>query len=158
MPLCSFLLCCNTINSSILLLVTLLYNLFVGFFFQERFTDDCRFRERFQENSYNTYASVLHRNHRTGRDWYVALNKRGKAKMGSSPRVKSQHVATHFLPRLNLHDLQSERGFTITDRSKERRKSLPVAPQPPSQPKMNLNTGTGKRVQTVKYWPKFRFG
>nr|XP_046207431.1 fibroblast growth factor 5-like [Oncorhynchus gorbuscha] len=124
----------------------------------EMFTDDCRFRERFQENSYNTYASVLHRNHRTGRDWYVALNKRGKAKMGSSPRVKSQHVATHFLPRLNLHDLQSERGFTITDRSKERRKSLPVAPQPPSQPKMNLNTGTGKRVQTVKYWPKFRFG
>ncbi|XP_029617841.1 fibroblast growth factor 5-like [Salmo trutta] len=124
----------------------------------ERFTDDCRFRERFQENSYNTYASVLHRNHRTGRDWYVALNKRGKAKMGSSPRVKSQHVATHFLPRLNLHDLQSERGFTITDRSKERRKSLPVASKPPSQPKMNLNTGTGKRVQTVKYWPKFRFG
>lgn len=157
MPLCSFLLCCNTFNSSILLLVTLLYNLFV-FFFQERFTDDCRFRERFQENSYNTYASVLHRNHRTGRDWYVALNKRGKAKMGSSPRVKSQHVATHFLPRLNLHDLQSERGFTITDRSKERRKSLPVASKPPSQPKMNLNTGTGKRVQTVKYWPKFRFG
>uniref|UniRef100_A0A4W5JRT3 Fibroblast growth factor 5 n=1 Tax=Hucho hucho TaxID=62062 RepID=A0A4W5JRT3_9TELE len=64
----------------------------------ERFTDDCRFWERFQESSYNTYASVLHRNHRTGRDWYVALNKRGKSKMGSSPRVKSQHVSTHFLP------------------------------------------------------------
>uniref|UniRef100_A0A4W5JN78 Fibroblast growth factor 5 n=1 Tax=Hucho hucho TaxID=62062 RepID=A0A4W5JN78_9TELE len=119
-----------------------------------------KFRERFQENSYNTYASLMHRNHRTGRDWYVALNKRGKAKMGSSPRVKSQHVATHFLPRLNLHDLQSEQGFTITDGSRERRKSLPVAvaTKPPLQPKINLNTGTGKRVQTVKYWPKFRFG
>uniref|UniRef100_A0A8D3BKB2 Fibroblast growth factor n=1 Tax=Scophthalmus maximus TaxID=52904 RepID=A0A8D3BKB2_SCOMX len=52
----------------------------------EWFTDDCKFRERFQENSYNTYASVVHRNHRTGREWFVALNKRGKAKMGSSPR------------------------------------------------------------------------
>ncbi|KAI4898403.1 hypothetical protein NFI96_016769 [Prochilodus magdalenae] len=31
----------------------------------ERFTDDCKFRERFQENSYNTYASVTHKNHRT---------------------------------------------------------------------------------------------
>uniref|UniRef100_A0A8D3AVZ0 Fibroblast growth factor n=1 Tax=Scophthalmus maximus TaxID=52904 RepID=A0A8D3AVZ0_SCOMX len=66
----------------------------------EWFTDDCKFRERFQENSYNTYASVVHRNHRTGREWFVALNKRGKAKMGSSPRVKSQHVSTHFLPRV----------------------------------------------------------
>lgn len=157
MPLCSFLLCCNTFNSSILLLVTLLYNLFV-FFFQERFTDDCRFRERFQENSYNTYASVLHRNHRTGRDWYVALNKRGKSKMGSSPRVKSQHVSTHFLPRLNVHDLQSVRGFTITDRSKERRKNQPPLTKPPSQPYRDVNAETGKRVQTVKYWPKFRFG
>uniref|UniRef100_A0A672GFB1 Fibroblast growth factor n=1 Tax=Salarias fasciatus TaxID=181472 RepID=A0A672GFB1_SALFA len=56
----------------------------------ETFTDDCKFRERFQENSYNTYASVAHWNSRTGRQWFVALNKRGKAKMGSSPRVKSQ--------------------------------------------------------------------
>ncbi|XP_056273909.1 fibroblast growth factor 5 [Pseudoliparis swirei] len=104
----------------------------------DRFSDDCRFRERFQENSYNTYASVVHRNHRTGRDWFVALNKRGKAKMGSSPRVKPQHVATHFLPRLILQD-DGERGFTITGRSKERWKTpnpkplvvkLP-APKPP---------------------------
>uniref|UniRef100_A0A8C7CDK6 Fibroblast growth factor n=1 Tax=Oncorhynchus kisutch TaxID=8019 RepID=A0A8C7CDK6_ONCKI len=124
----------------------------------ERFTDDCRFWERFQESSYNTYASVLHRNHQTGRDWYVALNKRGKSKMGSSPRVKSQHVSTHFLPRLNVHNLQSVRGFTITDRSKERRKNQPPLIQPPSQPYRDVNAETGKRVQTVKYWPKFRFG
>uniref|UniRef100_A0AAY5L895 Fibroblast growth factor n=1 Tax=Esox lucius TaxID=8010 RepID=A0AAY5L895_ESOLU len=120
----------------------------------ERFTDDCRFRERFQENSYNTYSSVLHRNHRTGRSWYVALNKRGRAKMGSSPRVKSQHVSTHFLPRLNVHDLQSQQGFSVTDRTKDRRKSRPQ----PSQPSSVVVNTAGKKVQTVKYWPKFRFG
>uniref|UniRef100_A0A8C3JCA2 Fibroblast growth factor n=1 Tax=Calidris pygmaea TaxID=425635 RepID=A0A8C3JCA2_9CHAR len=38
---------------------------------------DCHFRERFQENSYNTYASAVHRSPRSGRQWYVALNKRG---------------------------------------------------------------------------------
>ncbi|XP_059193134.1 fibroblast growth factor 5 [Centropristis striata] len=119
------------------------------------FSEDCKFRERFQENSYNTYASVLHRNQRTGRQWFVALNKRGKAKMGSSPRVKPQHVSTHFLPRLSLHE-QSERGFTITERSKERRK------QPPPPPKPSLakavQAGTPQRRTQVKYWPKYRFG
>lgn len=120
----------------------------------ERFTDDCKFRERFQENSYNTYASVIHRNQRTGREWFVALNKRGKSKMGSSPRVKSQHVSTHFLPRLTLHE-KSERSFTITHRSKESQRSPP--PKPPSL-KVNINTNLPKRAQTVKYWPKFRFG
>ncbi|KFW08086.1 Fibroblast growth factor 5, partial [Eurypyga helias] len=64
-----------------------------------RFTVDCQFRERFQENSYNTYASVVHRSPRSGRQWYVALNKRGKAKRGCSPRARPQHVSTHFLPR-----------------------------------------------------------
>uniref|UniRef100_A0A8C4XQX4 Fibroblast growth factor n=1 Tax=Falco tinnunculus TaxID=100819 RepID=A0A8C4XQX4_FALTI len=64
-----------------------------------RFTADCQFRERFQENSYNTYASAIHRSPRSGRQWYVALNKRGKAKRGCSPRARPQHVSTHFLPR-----------------------------------------------------------
>ncbi|XP_068259874.1 fibroblast growth factor 5 isoform X2 [Nyctibius grandis] len=32
-----------------------------------RFTADCQFRERFQENSYNTYASAVHRSPRSGR-------------------------------------------------------------------------------------------
>ncbi|XP_063271288.1 fibroblast growth factor 5 isoform X1 [Prinia subflava] len=32
-----------------------------------RFTVDCHFRERFQENSYNTYASAVHRSPRSGR-------------------------------------------------------------------------------------------
>ncbi|KAG1937391.1 fibroblast growth factor 5 [Pimephales promelas] len=120
----------------------------------ESFTDDCKFRERFQENSYNTYASVMHRNHRTGREWFVALNKRGKAKMGSSPRVKSQHVSTHFLPRMNLHE-KTEQGFSITD--KEQEKPPPPLPSKPSIPKVAVNTGKKNRP-IVKYWPKFRFG
>ncbi|CAJ1069757.1 fibroblast growth factor 5 [Xyrichtys novacula] len=122
----------------------------------ERFSDDCKFRERFQENSYNTYTSVIHRNHRTGREWFVALNKRGKAKMGSSPRVKSQHVSTHFLPRVGLHD-NRERGFTITDRSKERRKA-PTPAQPKPLNKGNVHAGTALSQRQVKYWPKYRFG
>lgn len=129
----------------------------VCFHFQEGFSEDCKFRERFQENSYNTYASVIHRNHRTGREWYVALNKRGKAKMGSSPRVKSQHVSTHFLPRVSLHD-RSQLGFTITDRSKERRKSLPPTPPQPPPAKTSMHARTTPRRTQVKYWPKYRFG
>ncbi|XP_026994397.2 fibroblast growth factor 5 [Tachysurus fulvidraco] len=118
----------------------------------EKFTDDCKFRERFQENGYNTYASVIHKNHRTGREWFVALNKRGKAKMGSSPRVKSQHVSTHFLPRMNLHT-KLEQGFTITDKEQERTQALPK----PQSPKVTMNTRQ-KQTRTIKYWPKFRFG
>ncbi|XP_041854660.1 fibroblast growth factor 5 [Melanotaenia boesemani] len=122
----------------------------------EWFSDDCKFRERFQENSYNTYASVIHRNHRTGREWFVALNKRGKAKMGSSPRVKSQHVSTHFLPRVSSHD-NSMREFTITERSKERRKTQQPPPKS-QQPKSKVQAGAVPRRTQVKYWPKYRFG
>ncbi|XP_076005440.1 fibroblast growth factor 5 [Genypterus blacodes] len=118
----------------------------------ERFTDDCKFRERFQENSYNTYASVIHMNHRTGREWFVALNKRGKAKMGSSTQVKSQHVSTHFLPRVSLLD-SSELAFTITDWSKERKKTPAALPH-----KANIHAGSAARRTQVKYWPKYRFG
>ncbi|XP_048860824.1 fibroblast growth factor 5 isoform X2 [Brienomyrus brachyistius] len=121
----------------------------------EKFTEDCKFRERFQENSYNTYASATHRNRRSGREWFVALNKRGKAKMGSSTRVKSQHVSTHFLPRFNLQE-KSEQGFTITENSKEKTKAPAVLPVPLS-PAVRINSGP-KRLGTVKYWPKFRFG
>ncbi|KAK1792397.1 hypothetical protein P4O66_012347 [Electrophorus voltai] len=121
----------------------------------ETFTDDCKFRERFQENSYNTYTSVIHKNRRTGREWFVALNKRGKAKMGSNPRVKAQHVSTHFLPRMNLHE-KSEQSFTITAREQEKVLAAPVR-QKPSVPKVAISTRQ-KGSQTVKYWPKFRFG
>ncbi|XP_038144067.1 fibroblast growth factor 5 [Cyprinodon tularosa] len=121
------------------------------------FSDDCKFRERFQENSYNTYASVIHMNQRTGREWYVALNKRGKAKMGSSPRVKSQHVSTHFLPRATLHD-SSQTGFTIAERTKERGKAVP--PSSPKTPPVRTKVpqATVQRHRQIKYWPKYRFG
>lgn len=94
----------------------------------------------------------MHKNHRTGREWFVALNKRGKAKMGSSARVKPQHVSTHFLPRMNLH-VKLEQGFTITDKEQDRTQTQPK----PQAPKVIMNTGQ-KQTRTVRYWPKFRFG
>ena len=123
---------------------------------QETFTEDCKFRERFQENSYNTYASVAHGGRRSGRQWYVALNKRGKAKMGSSPRVKAQHVSTHFLPRFSLHE-RIQHGFTITERGQETK--TPPHRNSPKAPAPKTSIGTGQRqTQPVKYWPKYRFG
>uniref|UniRef100_A0ACB8E8T5 Uncharacterized protein n=1 Tax=Sphaerodactylus townsendi TaxID=933632 RepID=A0ACB8E8T5_9SAUR len=37
---------------------------------EAKFTEDCKFRERFQENSYNTYASAVYRTEKTGREWF----------------------------------------------------------------------------------------
>ncbi|XP_016068524.1 PREDICTED: fibroblast growth factor 5 [Miniopterus natalensis] len=113
-----------------------------------KFTDDCKFRERFQENSYNTYASATHRTEGTGREWYVALNKRGKAKRGCSPRVKPQHVSTHFLPRFRQSE-QPELSFTVTVPEKK--------PPSPGKPKVPLSAPR-KSPNTVKYRLKFRFG
>uniref|UniRef100_A0A8C9ACY9 Fibroblast growth factor n=1 Tax=Prolemur simus TaxID=1328070 RepID=A0A8C9ACY9_PROSS len=114
-----------------------------------KFTDDCKFRERFQENSYNTYASAIHRTEKTGREWYVALNKRGKAKRGCSPRVKPQHVSTHFLPRFKQSE-QPELSFTVTVPEKKK-------PPDPIKPKVPLSVPR-KSPNTVKYRLKFRFG
>ncbi|XP_010592418.2 fibroblast growth factor 5 [Loxodonta africana] len=114
-----------------------------------KFTDDCKFRERFQENSYNTYASAIHRTEKTGREWYVALNKRGKAKRGCSPRVKPQHISTHFLPRFKQSE-QPELSFTVTVPEKKK-------PPNPIKPKVPLSAPR-KSPNTVKYRLKFRFG
>ncbi|CAH6883044.1 fibroblast growth factor 5 [Phodopus roborovskii] len=114
-----------------------------------KFTDDCKFRERFQENSYNTYASAIHRTEKTGREWYVALNKRGKAKRGCSPRVKPQHVSTHFLPRFKQSE-QPELSFTVTVPEKKK-PPLPVKPKVPLSPPRRSSS-------PVKYRLKFRFG
>lgn len=119
------------------------------FFLQAKFTDDCKFRERFQENSYNTYASAIHRTEKTGREWYVALNKRGKAKRGCSPRVKPQHVSTHFLPRFKQSE-QPELSFTVTVPEKKK-------PPNPVKPKVPLSAPR-RSPNTVKYRLKFRFG
>ncbi|XP_006778250.1 PREDICTED: fibroblast growth factor 5 isoform X1 [Myotis davidii] len=115
-----------------------------------KFTDDCKFRERFQENSYNTYASAIHRTENTGREWYVALNKRGKAKRGCSPRVKPQHISTHFLPRFKQSE-QPELSFTVTVPEKKK-------PPNPVKPKVPTLTAPRKSPNTVKYRLKFRFG
>ncbi|XP_063459850.1 fibroblast growth factor 5 isoform X2 [Pan paniscus] len=114
-----------------------------------KFTDDCKFRERFQENSYNTYASAIHRTEKTGREWYVALNKRGKAKRGCSPRVKPQHISTHFLPRFKQSE-QPELSFTVTVPEKKK-------PPSPIKPKIPLSAPR-KNTNSVKYRLKFRFG
>nr|XP_016852600.1 PREDICTED: fibroblast growth factor 5 [Anolis carolinensis] len=115
------------------------------------FTEDCKFRERFQENSYNTYASAIHRTGKTGREWYVALNKRGKAKRGCSPRVKPQHISTHFLPRFRQTE-QPELAFTVAVPEK---KKPPVVIPP--KPKVSLPVPR-KNSPPVKYRLKFRFG
>ncbi|XP_027455331.1 fibroblast growth factor 5 isoform X2 [Zalophus californianus] len=118
-------------------------------FTQAKFTDDCKFRERFQENSYNTYASAIHRTEPAGREWYVALNKRGKAKRGCSPRVKPQHISTHFLPRFRQLE-QPELSFTVTVPEKKK-------PPSPGKPKVPVSAPR-KSPNTVKYRLKFRFG
>ncbi|XP_074130411.1 fibroblast growth factor 5 [Sminthopsis crassicaudata] len=115
-----------------------------------KFTDDCKFKERFQENSYNTYASAIHRTEKTGREWYVALNKRGKAKRGCSPRVKPQHISTHFLPRFKQSE-QPELSFTVTVPEKKKRPPNVIKPKAPLPVPR-------KKPNTVKYRLKFRFG
>ncbi|KAM8940126.1 fibroblast growth factor 5 [Pelodytes ibericus] len=116
-----------------------------------RFTDECKFMERYQENSYNTYASAIYRTEKTGRKWYVALNKRGKAKRGCSPRVRPQHISTHFLPRIKYTE-PPELSFTVKVPEKKKTALPPAKPKtvPPPPPKKNSSP--------VRYRLKFRFG
>ncbi|KAI6069472.1 Fibroblast growth factor 5 [Aix galericulata] len=117
------------------------------------FTSECQFRERFQENSYNTYASAVHRGRRSGREWYVALNKRGKAKRGCSPRARPQHVSTHFLPRFRQPP-PPQLAFTVTRPEKK-----PPPPPPPPPPKKTAAATPPRHSHgPVKYRLKFRFG
>ncbi|KAG8593701.1 hypothetical protein GDO81_000925 [Engystomops pustulosus] len=115
-----------------------------------KFSEDCKFMERYQENSYNTYASATYRTQKTGRRWYVALNKRGKAKKGSSPRVKPQHISTHFLPRIK-HIEPPDFSFNVKVPEKKKTSHVPVKVKPVVHPPK-------KKTSPVRYRLKFRFG
>ncbi|XP_076977540.1 fibroblast growth factor 22 [Tamandua tetradactyla] len=60
------------------------------------YTGDCRFRERIEENGYNTYAAQ-HWRYR-GRPMFLALDGRGAPQRGR--RTQRHHLSTHFLPVL----------------------------------------------------------
>ncbi|XP_025938021.1 fibroblast growth factor 22 [Apteryx rowi] len=60
------------------------------------FSPKCTFKERIEENGYNTYASLRWR-HR-GRPMFLSLSGKGRPRRGR--RTRRQHLSTHFLPML----------------------------------------------------------
>ncbi|XP_060060294.1 fibroblast growth factor 11 isoform X2 [Erinaceus europaeus] len=62
------------------------------------FTAECRFKECVFENYYVLYASALYRQCRSGRAWYLGLDKEGQVMKGN--RVKKTKAAAHFVPKL----------------------------------------------------------
>lgn len=72
---------------------------------QPHFTAECRFKECVFENYYVLYASALYRQCRSGRAWYLGLDKEGRVMKGN--RVKKTKAAAHFVPKL----LEGEYGL-----------------------------------------------
>nr|XP_008123613.1 PREDICTED: fibroblast growth factor 10 [Anolis carolinensis] len=58
------------------------------------FNNDCKLKERIEENGYNTYASYIWKHN--GRHMFVALNGRGATRKGQKTRRKN--TTAHFLP------------------------------------------------------------
>lgn len=63
---------------------------------QVRYNPSCKFKERIEENGYNTYASLRWKH--KGRQMFVSLNGRGKPRRGH--KARRRHPSTHFLPML----------------------------------------------------------
>ena len=63
------------------------------FLSQPTVSDESYFLEKLEENHYNTYRPQKHQE----RNWYVALKKNGKPKLG--PRTHIGQKAVFFLPR-----------------------------------------------------------
>ncbi|MCI4383502.1 hypothetical protein PGIGA_G00027270 [Pangasianodon gigas] len=61
-----------------------------------RYSPSCKFKERIEENGYNTYASLRWKH--GGRQMFVSLNGRGKPRRGH--KARRRHPSTHFLPML----------------------------------------------------------
>ncbi|KAG5275767.1 hypothetical protein AALO_G00124340 [Alosa alosa] len=61
-----------------------------------RYNPSCKFKERIEENGYNTYASLRWRH--GGRQMFVSLNGRGKPRRGH--KARRRHPSTHFLPMM----------------------------------------------------------
>uniref|UniRef100_A0A8D0E030 Fibroblast growth factor n=1 Tax=Salvator merianae TaxID=96440 RepID=A0A8D0E030_SALMN len=60
----------------------------------KEFNNDCKLKERIEENGYNTYASFSWKNN--GRQMFVALNGKGLTRKGQKTRRKN--TTAHFLP------------------------------------------------------------
>lgn len=63
---------------------------------QVKYNPSCKFKERIEENGYNTYASLRWKH--GGRQMFVSLNGRGKPRRGH--KARRRHPSTHFLPML----------------------------------------------------------
>ncbi|KAK7818707.1 hypothetical protein U0070_019251 [Myodes glareolus] len=74
----------------------------------KEFNNDCKLKERIEENGYNTYASFNWQHN--GRQMYVALNGKGAPRRGQKTRRKN--TSAHFLPmpKLYLHLTESFNG------------------------------------------------
>ncbi|XP_030227598.1 fibroblast growth factor 22 [Gadus morhua] len=61
-----------------------------------KYSPNCKFKERIEENGYNTYSSLRWKH--GGRQMFVSLNGRGKPRRGH--KARRRHPSTHFLPML----------------------------------------------------------
>ncbi|XP_005992028.1 fibroblast growth factor 22 [Latimeria chalumnae] len=62
----------------------------------KEYNHNCKFKERIEENGYNTYASLKWKH--KGRQMFVSLNGKGTPRRGHKTRRK--HLSAHFLPML----------------------------------------------------------